>query len=948
MKLTSIEEAVLDLIKQDKAYENYFFRKVSDVKWFYPLKKMGYFSPKNVPLPKSAEKEGYFIIPFWNVLDYLEKISQQVSIPENKKYVSELLSIIEGVTYFAKKNNSLDNYRTWWYFAKVLNNLPSDKIPNKVIDLMPIWLNSRFDTLFTGSEIVNKLLPKLLGSNVQSDLLKAEKILDYITALKAVQLSEDKKKLTEQKKEYKLLVSSYTLIDFFKKYSEEIGKKCSIKVINDLEKKIRNILTSKEDGTYQSFYEDPGYPLEEPLEVLTFICKKVLLSKSNNDIAVTKETLKRFLKGKYFYFRKMAFFIIGKSSNKYADIFWEVVSSENGESIFKNTQYWGDELKYVLRSFKNLIDGQRKMLNKKIIDAAKIYSKGNTELEYLQRQEIYQALLHDKFFKSLYKEMKKKTHTDAELHPAIGKATSGRAVGTSPLPVEEILKMKNGKIAEFVKTFKDTNFWEGPTVRALSETLGKATIEQPDKFIDDLLPFLNTAYYYVYYILDGLKEAWNSKKGIKWDKVFDFIKKYIDRNEFWQDKFIISGDSWKVDHKWIVKIVAELIEDGLKNDNWVLPQSEFNKIKEIIFLILEKIKPEKEEVVDYLTYTLNTALGGTILALMFLSIRIGKINEKANVKQTWDPEIKQKFDDLLSKGFVEPYVILGLYYRNFYLLGRDWAKGKIKEFLKIKGSEKWEAFMSGYLSNGHVYLDIYSIMRPHYKYGINFNFKKENVNKFLIQHICLGYLHGKENVGNEESLFRKIVANWNFEQINEIIGFFWMQRNYLVEKIHEETKIKETQEIIAIKNKIIDFWRWAYENKYKGQQKLKEEDQKLLSDLSKLTVFLTEIDKENYEWLKLSAKYVHKFYESPFFIEYLDKIKEKGVKEDSAKYIGEIFIAMLDDYDSLPDYDQNHIRSIVGFLYSAGNIKKADEICDIYERKLYEFLRDIYEKNNVT
>ncbi len=35
--LTEKEIQVLNLISQDAAYENYFFRKVKNLKWFYPL-----------------------------------------------------------------------------------------------------------------------------------------------------------------------------------------------------------------------------------------------------------------------------------------------------------------------------------------------------------------------------------------------------------------------------------------------------------------------------------------------------------------------------------------------------------------------------------------------------------------------------------------------------------------------------------------------------------------------------------------------------------------------------------------------------------------------------------------------------------------------------------------------------------------------------------------------
>lgn len=100
MALSPKEKAVLELISEDIAYENYFFDKVSDVKWFYLLKERGFFAPEKAPGPKPAEQEGYWVIPQWNILDYLEKISKQVSLPDNERYTDELLEIIKNVTKY--------------------------------------------------------------------------------------------------------------------------------------------------------------------------------------------------------------------------------------------------------------------------------------------------------------------------------------------------------------------------------------------------------------------------------------------------------------------------------------------------------------------------------------------------------------------------------------------------------------------------------------------------------------------------------------------------------------------------------------------------------------------------------------------------------------------------------------------------------------------------------
>ncbi|MBW1854521.1 MAG: hypothetical protein JRJ00_07550, partial [Deltaproteobacteria bacterium] len=86
-------------------------------------------------------------------------------------------------------------------------------------------------------------------------------------------------------------------------------------------------------------------------------------------------------------------------------------------------------------------------------------------------------------------------------------------------------------------------------------------------------------------------------------------------------------------------------------------------------------------------------------------------------------------------------------------------------------------------------------------------------------------------------------------------------------------------------------------------------------------------------------------FNSPFFIESLDELKDKGDKFESARYVGKIFLKMLNVFT--PDYVEKHIRSIVEFLYELKDeetTNSANKICNICGSRGQEFLRDIYEK----
>lgn len=932
-------EFILKLI-QEEHYRNYFFKKITALHWFSILKEKGYFKPSEKTKPQESEEKGLFLIPQWNVLPYLEQVSQQTNIPGNEKYIDELLIIIKEVTdYHVKHGKVLDNYRTWFYFVKILLNIPNNKIPSEIIDFIPVWLDSKFDSTLQGSEIATKLLPKFLTDNPE-DIKKAEKIIDYITTFKPVPLNEERAKLLGKEEEFRFIIDPHWLDETFDKYSGIIGEKCSEKVIKDLTSKIRSLLTSKEDGTYKSFYEEAEYPESEPLEVFTSILKRILPVKVKNDINTTQGILKDYFKDKYLYFPKMALYVIGQNIDKYSGLFWEILNTETG-NLMEKTLYWGDELKHLFENLKNLTDEQREKLNTKIENAAKRQADKEDlgRSNAVRKQEIYQALYHDPYFKNLYDEMKKITNIDVELHPAIRTVETRWGHGATPFTKEEILKMTNDKLAEFLATFKTKDSWSGPTVRGLAELIGEVAKEMPEKFIDDMEPFKDTGFTYIYEILSGIRNAWNGKKIIDWNKVFTFIKPYIDRKEFWEDKFIVERDGWlgEANHQWVTGIVAELIREGTRDDAWAFPEQHFEKAKEIVFLLLDNLKAEDDkDITNYFMYTLNTTLGKAITALILLALRIARVNDKKGVKDDikWSPKFKEKYEEILKKKIIEGFTNFGRYLPKFYYLDREWVKEKIKFLESEKGSKYWEAFMDGYISIGRVYDELYALMRPHYQYGVDYDFKEKRDNEHLVQHIALGYLRKHESISEKGSLFKQILDKFKYDQIEDIIGFFWMQRKYLKEQT-------ETDE--DVRKRVIDFCRWLYE-KYKKNTPLKEKDKKILSNAAKLAAILPQIDKENFEWLMLSAPYVHIAFNSSFFIEYLDELKDKGDVKKTANYIGEVYLKILDFFT--PDFDQKHIRSIVEFLYNAGAKDSANKICNIYGSRGKEFLRDIYEKHS--
>jgi hypothetical protein len=1081
--LNKKELEVFGKILKRKELEDYFLSTKTELKWFFPLKIAGYFSPEKAPGPQPSGQEGYFTIPQWNVLQYLERVSLQVKIKGNEQYINELLEIITIVSnYKDVSGRHIANYRTWWHFVKILLNIPNDKIPLEIIELIPIWLDSKFDTILTGSGIVTKLLPKFLpDSPTIDDSQKAEKIVDYVTEIKWLKLPESLRTgFFGKEEDPKTIIDSYWLTESFinKKNAVKVGEKCSVKsiyliadklkeiwrhqhpwhwadfelnnknyrvfiqstkdfgfngileiVTNETNREVNNgteILKPKSEKTefvitevknitlfidgikseisklgiardvnqnfeekirdlykemfsdhsymwFESISEGPGIPAYKTEASLVYILRDIFLAKAKKDKQAGENIIEQFLGDKYQYplFRRLVLFVIAECWNDYKK-FWDSFLDQSGEEMFENPNYENEIYTLLKKNISNFTPVEKGKLEKIIEKGPTTYLPQDKRDKYISywKQKWYSSVKADSYFSPLYNEQKQMSGIEKE-RVGFGHVEVRAGPGPSPLAKVELLGMPNDKIAEFLLTFETKNIWEGPTVGGLSDILQKTVQEKPEKFIDNLGSFLKVGYLYIYDIIWGINNGWKDKKSIDWGKLFDFIKQYINQEEFWQDKFKIKDDGINADYKWAIGAIGELIQEGTKDDNWAFDENYLPAAQDIIYHIIDKLqKGDELEIDDPIFYVLNSPFGKIITALIYLALRIARIEAKKGDKKEvkWSHDLKSKYEKLFNDGIIEAYILFGRYMPNLYYLDKQWVEQKIVEFDNLKNEQFWAPFMIGYIFSSGVYDDLYKLMKKNYLKALSYSFKERTLNteERLIQHIAIGYLRGLEDF-SENSIFGLLLKNWNYSQIKEIIGFFWMQRKEYEQippkavvmeskngevkpKIIDNTKeseppIKENERV-QIENKIIEFWRWTYD-KYKSKPDITDEDKKILSNLARLTTFLPQINSENFKWLELSAPYVLLDFSFPFFIEYLDKLKDKGDKIESAKYVAKIFLKMLKV--STPDFDQKHIKSIVEYLFKINKKETkedANTICNEYSSRNYEFLKEIWVKYN--
>lgn len=692
---------------------------------------------------------------------------------------------------------------------------------------------------------------------------------------------------------------------------------------------------------------NPGQAIDDTKEIFAVILRDIFLTKAKRAPQEAKAIFKRFLGYDYPYpfFRRLALFVIDKCWNDYNEVFWNFLNQSESKLIF-DVQDFEVELFSILQNHVSEFTDKQKLQVKQILEAGpqRYLPRDNVEgYVTLWKQKWYSALSRDPQFGKLYEECKAKTGTDIK-RPSHESRTVQVGPGKSPLTKIEILSRSPLDLANYLANFKPEDPFGDLSIGGLVNELRAAVREMPEYFIQNLDVFLNSAYVWVRAILGGFDEAWRSKeKQFAWGKLLSFIKNYINREDFWNGKLKHGlKDLWNTDLLLIISMVGRLIQGGTKSDEWAFSPEHLESAQEILLLIMEKLQVKQEkEVIDAVSYAMNTPAGNILTALIFLALRSARVNkEKLKTKTVrWSPKIKECFDLALEKRILEAYTLLGQYMWNLYYLDEGWIKEKIKRFKDddLK-DDLWSAFMQGYLFPQPMRL-LYPLMHDHYKKALDFPFKDRDAVRGLVNHIAGAYLVELEELpnGNHNGFLSSLLQSKDTEKIKMLIGLFWMQRDKL-------SKRELSGDEVNMKERIVAFWRHMYQ-KQKAKPDPSIEEQAILSHLGKLAIFLTEINKENFQWLTLSARYVQIDFNSPYFIEYLNKLKERGKDQvQSAIYVGEIFIEMLKSFTH--NYKKEHIREIVEHLFKQGN-KAADlakQICNTYGARGQEFLIDIYKQ----
>jgi len=913
---------VLPNLLKSKAISYYFFKNLKSKYWLEPLKEKGYFNAENNPTSYNDSQKDYHVTPYWHILNYLRKVTDDNLRNFDEKITDTLVEIVNSIINYRDENGrKIDNHKTDFIMVRIIRTFPKEKIEKQHIDFVKVALQTNWSSSLLQSEIVEYFIPKLIKDKNKECLLY---LLEIIFSFQ------------EKENKYTPLMEEYHLKELIKKNTLGIAALCGVEAVEVAINKIKYLIKHDysdfnnrfsiytiEDNNQSSTKED------YECQIVHFIRDMLLLL----EVDKIREKVEQLLTEKSPIFNRIAIYTIDKNYQKLNDIFWKINRNVINKGELKHELYNLFKDKCHLFTDKQL----EKIIN--WIEKASYISSGVKHEHFkdnqedinkyiaLRKKEWLTGLLETKNKKVLEKYNKYNDINPKEIvHPGIDYWFEDWQGDKSPIPKIKLLEKTNREIADYLIEFKEEGKWKSPSISGLSNTLRECVFEQPEKFVDDLNPFLKIPQVYQSDILSGITRGCRENKISDWKKVFKFIEQIIAQDYFWKEPYQKRKHNYR---EWIITEILEIIKEVTKDDKNVNNLKFLPKIEKILLKLASKIEPKIYNADNIVNKAINSNLGQLLSAMIHYSYRYAKKNKSKNTER-WPKKIKMYFNKMLTRKGNPPIelgVVVGKYLPSIYYLDKEWIIVNFNKIFNKEIQQLWEVAFSSYLFySTTIYREFYILFKHdnHLLKGIVTDFEEEFSEKHFVQHICLAYFEGWEELGDSNSIICKLIENKKIAHLEEIISFIGNKKDSLSIEKKKKIKLLWRKMITILKNELVN-------------PKYQEVIVKLINWLS----LVDEIDDDIFNWIRLSVKYI---YLNPDIYSFLKSLLEHV--EKTPQKVGIILIEMVDKVELYPS-DEEDVKEIVQKLYEIEQKVSANEVAIIYGENGYYFLQDLYNKYNM-
>ena len=913
------------------------YGRVKELYWFDVFQEEGLLEPEKILVSYKTEEE-FIKIPNCLIMTYLVNSSVALQDVENVGYAKKYLKHIKDVTRHAE-DNEYSNYRTWWQFSKILENIPSQIIQEKDLDVIDYWLKDPFERGLVADQVGGKWLVALLSSDDDHSLHLSKKILDILYQIVLIN-SNNSEPLQNQ---FSFRFDKYHAQKITSEVATLAGEKLGEDAIFTFDKQFKNILDISNNDSWSSLWQpaiedhEQNEYKDEPEHILIQAYRDSLDGYIKTAAEKACKYVEQMFDSEYQIIHRLA---IHSISNNYPALknLTDVLLNEK----FFSYKYQHEMWHFLYKNYENFNANKKKQVLKIINGISKDDGDGN----YHEGATAYNKACWLDAIKScgdrelnLYETNLKISKTKGLDHPDFSSYTSQLVSirHKSPFSIDELGGLSVDDLVVKLRHYNDSDDYSKSGFRGLSATLKQLIKRKPHKLYLELNKFANLDLPYIYEIILAYNDLWTEKAGLPWDdvwhKLLQFFETVIEQSHFWNVDTSQQPDIPVSNQDLIVSSISQFIKSGTKSDDHAFSADYLKDAKKIIEHLLNNTKGNEFSKEENAAITaINSPRGHCLEALINLALRSCRLSDKRKDKDhsaAWE-KFQPTFDAELSRAETDnpeyEFVTLVVYYLpHFLYMSKEWVLNNLDKIFDRNDDFKWSCAMQGYVYVNRVYPEIYHHLKSNGDFLRVLNDKniEENVTQKVIQNIAIAFLNGLDELDSESSLMKPLIRRNESEEINYLIRFVW--------GVRKEDRINIQSKAFELWPKILDNIDLSTDN-----------GQKSAAQLCCWVEFINQIEGPQKEWLHKMAPYAEAMHDGYRLLKNLSRLSEKQPFESQ-----EIWLKTIGQ-DSYP-YPEDTVKKFLKNIVNSGNGKegenKAKEVIDQYlqygETRPMEWLDEI-------
>jgi len=914
--LTPKQRSAIERTLQKPELKLILFRKAVGLHWFNAFEDAGFLNPSEMPPPVPAKDEGYVNIPVWPITDYLVATSDQLCDPDNEGYARRFLEFIRMTTRYAMKQG-FGNYRVWWQFSKIVQNIPPHLIERSDFALLEYWLDDKYERGLVAANLGERWLSDLLNSNDEQCNSLAMGLLPILYDVKFI----GKHYGDKSRKEAALRFDSWYARKITQKTAPKAGQVLGRRAVEvyrgALEQTLKTLDNDRWSSLWRAAIEDheQNYRTDDAEDILVEGMRDSLLAFVNETPSEAKNYVTELLESQFETINRIAIHCIDKRFLQLGELIKLLLTGHYFTSNFRH------ELWSVLNNHYHQFSEPEKKLAREailhLVESDEDGRKNDGATAYVRAIWLKAIKNYGEEEENLYQELIGVVGGEPE-HPEFSSyMTSGFVDHESPIPKDELLSIEVDELVIQLASYRDPGKFREPGLKGLTKALRQVIKAEPVRYFTHLHKFTELDLAYVYELLEAYSQLWTDKAQLPWDDIWqyllDFCEAVIKQEKFWSEENTQERGHFVANRYWIVGSIGRLIENGTRSDEFAFSEKYLDQAQTILIILLKEEKGKKFKLdSDAVSISINSPRGRCLEAFINLSLRSCRLADKnvgshieiwKNIETTYNEELVRS-----DIGEYEFATLVVRYLPQFIYMSKKWVSDNLRVIFDEDNYQKWLCALNGYAYVNTVYDWIYNHLKEqgHLIRALDDENLKKRVAEKIVQNIAIAYINDIEPLDDETNLINQLFKRNKMGELNHLIWFIWT--------LHKDSDDQLQSKVFKLWSRLLDVIDTSI-----------REGRKLASRISTWSVFIDEVNDVNKPLILAVASHAEEDYNSH---DLLEMIARTSKLQPSEAY--KIWIKLLESTST--DFPEEAVRAALNNLAqsSAEGMRQAKDVVSAY------------------